>query len=111
PQYPVKVIGESERTGTKVTFYPDTEIFTMTNVYSYDTLASRLRELAFLNKGIRLRMIDEREEQEDGSLRSEEFYSDGGLSEFVKYLDGNRHPLIPEPIHIDGIKQGVPVEL
>jgi DNA gyrase subunit B len=111
PMYPVKVVGESERTGTKVTFYPDTSIFTLTNVYNYDTLAGRLRELAYLNKGIRLSLTDERDEQDDGSFRKEEFFSEGGLSEFVKYLDGNRHPLIAQPIHIDGVKQGVPVEL
>jgi len=111
PMYPVKVVGESERTGTKVTFYPDTTIFTLTNVYNYDTLAGRLRELAYLNKGIRLTLTDERDEQEDGAFRKEEFFSEGGLSEFVKYLDGNRHSLIPQPIHIDGVKQGVPVEL
>lgn len=111
PMYPVKVVGESERTGTIVTFYPDTSIFTLTNVYNYDTLAGRLRELAYLNKGIKLSLTDERDEQEDGSFRKEEFYSQGGLSEFVRYLDGNRHSLIPQPIHIDGVKQGVPVEL
>jgi len=111
PLYPVKVVGESERTGTKVTFYPDNSIFTLTTVYNYDTLASRLRELAYLNKGIRLTLLDERDEQEDGLSRKDEFFSEGGLSEFVKYLDGNRHPLIPEPIHIEGVKQGVPVEL
>lgn len=111
PMYPVKVVGESEHTGTKITFYPDTSIFTLTNVYNYDTLAGRLRELAYLNKGIKLSLTDEREEQEDGSFRKEDFYSEGGLSEFVRYLDGNRHSLIPQPIHIDGVKQGVPVEL
>src|SRR5690606_19651490 len=95
----------------KVTFYPDNSIFTLTTVYNYDTLASRLRELAYLNKGIRLTLLDERDEQEDGLSRKDEFFSEGGLSEFVKYLDGNRHPLIPEPIHIEGVKQGVPVEL
>lgn len=111
PMYPVKVVGESEHTGTKITFYPDTSIFTLTNVYNYATLAGRLRELAYLNKGIKLSLTDEREEQEDGSFRKEDFYSEGGLSEFVRYLDGNRHSLIPQPIHIDGVKQGVPVEL
>lgn len=111
PLYPVKVIGESERTGTKVTFHPDTTIFTFSHVYNYDTLASRLRELAYLNKGVRLILADEREEQEDGSLKKEEFFSEGGLREFVNYLDGNRNSLIPEPIHIEGIKQGIPVEL
>lgn len=114
PQFDVKVIGESDRTGTKVTFLPDPEIFTTTTVYNYDTLASRLRELAFLNKGIRLTLLDEREEQEelqDGSLRQETFFSEGGLREFVRFLDGTRQPLIPEPIHVEGVKQGIPVEL
>src|SRR5690606_37252787 len=101
----------SDKTGTKVTFHPDPEIFTQTIVYNYDTLASRLRELAYLNKNIRLVLIDEREVNEDGSFRQDEFYSEGGLSEFVKYLDGTRQPLIPEPIYIEGIKQGIPVEL
>ncbi|MFC3196638.1 DNA topoisomerase (ATP-hydrolyzing) subunit B [Parapedobacter deserti] len=111
PQYEVKTVGESDRTGTKVTFRPDPEIFTITTVYNYDTLASRLRELAFLNKGVRLTLVDEREEQEDGSLQTEVFYSDGGLKEFVKFLDGTRQPLIPEPIYVEGLKQGIPVEL
>lgn len=111
PMYPVKVIGESELTGTKVTFQPDTDIFTLTHVFNYDTLAGRLRELSFLNKGIRLTLLDERDEQTDGSLRKEVFFSEGGLSEFVKFLDGSRHPLIPEPIYVEGIKQGIPVEL
>lgn len=111
PQYEVKEIGESERTGTKVTFCPDPEIFTLTTTYNYDTLASRLRELAFLNKGIRLALLDEREELEDGSLQKDVFFSEGGLKEFVKYLDGTRQALISEPIYVEGIKQGVPVEL
>ncbi|HWK57904.1 MAG TPA: DNA topoisomerase (ATP-hydrolyzing) subunit B [Parapedobacter sp.] len=111
PQFDVKVIGESDRTGTTVTFLPDPEIFTTTTVYNYDTLASRLRELAFLNKGIRLSLLDEREDLEDGALRQETFFSEGGLKEFVRFLDGTRQPLIPDPIHVEGIKQGIPVEL
>lgn len=111
PQYDVKEIGDTDITGTIVTFLPDPEIFQLTTVYSFDTLANRVRELSFLNKGIRLKLTDEREKEEDGSLRSEEFYSEGGLKEFVQFLDGTRHSLIPEPIYIEGIKQGVPVEL
>ncbi|MBD1432827.1 DNA topoisomerase (ATP-hydrolyzing) subunit B [Sphingobacterium sp. DN00404] len=111
PLYNVKEIGESDITGTIVTFRPDSEIFTMTTTYNYDTLANRLRELAFLNKGVRLSLIDEREINEDGSRKSDEFFSEGGLREFVKFLDGTRQPLIPEPIYVEGIKQGVPVEL
>ncbi|MFD2742602.1 MULTISPECIES: DNA topoisomerase (ATP-hydrolyzing) subunit B [Sphingobacterium] len=111
PQFDVKEIGESDRTGTTVTFQPDPEIFTMTTVYNYDTLANRLRELSFLNKGITLTLVDERESIEGGAFREDVFLSEGGLSEFVKYLDGTRQPLIPEPIHVEGIKQGIPVEL
>ena len=111
PQYDVKVIGESERTGTTQWFQPDPEIFTLTTEYKFDTLAGRLRELAFLNKGIHLSLTDERNPNEDGSFPSEEFYSEGGLREFVKYLDGTRTPLIADPIYLDGNKQGIPVEL
>ncbi len=111
PMYDVKEIGESEQTGTTVTFHPDAEIFTMTTIYNYDTLANRLRELAFLNKGVRLTLTDERETLEDGSLKSDVYFSEGGLQEFVKFLDGTRQPLIPDPIYVEGIKQGIPVEL
>ncbi|TDS16146.1 DNA topoisomerase (ATP-hydrolyzing) subunit B [Sphingobacterium paludis] len=111
PLYDVKEIGESENTGTTVTFHPDAEIFTMTTIYNYDTLANRLRELAFLNKGVRLTLTDEREIIEDGSFKSDVYYSEGGLQEFVKFLDGTRQPLIPDPIYVEGIKQGIPVEL
>ena len=111
PQFEVKEIGTSNDTGTIVTFHPDPEIFTTTVVYNYDTLANRLRELSFLNKGIRLTLIDERDIQDDGSFRSDIFFSEGGLQEFVKFLDGNRTSLIPDPIYVEGIKQGIPVEL
>ncbi len=111
PLFEVKAIGESDRTGTIQTFQPDGEIFTQTLEYKYDTLATRLRELAFLNKGIRLTLTDERSPQEDGTFLTEMFYSEGGLKEFVKYLDGTRTPLIPEPIYVEGMKQGIPVEL
>lgn len=111
PLYEVKEIGVSSRTGTTQTFQPDPEIFALTTEYKFDTLAARLRELAFLNKGIRLTLTDEREPEEDGTFPNEEFYSTGGLSEFVKFLDGTRNPIIPEPIYLDGIKQGIPVEL
>jgi DNA gyrase subunit B len=111
PMFNVKEIGVSDRTGTIQTFRPDPEIFTLTTEYKFDTLAARLRELAYLNKGIRLSLTDEREVREDGSFLSETYYSEGGLKEFVKFLDGTREPLIPEPIYVEGIKQGVPVEL
>ncbi|MDN3583776.1 DNA topoisomerase (ATP-hydrolyzing) subunit B [Mucilaginibacter flavus] len=111
PLFDVKEIGVSDRTGTTQTFQPDPEIFQFTTEYKYETLAGRLRELAFLNKGIRLTLTDERMPNEDGSFLSEEFYSEGGLREFVKFLDGTRASIIPEPIYLDGIKNGIPVEL
>ena len=111
PMFEVKAIGESNRTGTIQWFQPDPEIFTQTLEYKYDTLAGRLRELAYLNKGIRLTLTDERVTEEDGTHLTEEFYSEGGLKEFVKFLDGTRAPIIPEPIYVEGIKQGIPVEL
>ncbi len=111
PLFDVKSIGESDRTGTIQWFQPDPEIFTTTLEYKYDTLAARLRELAFLNKGIRLSLTDERVVEEDGQPLSEEFFSEGGLKEFVKFLDGTRQSIIPEPIYVEGTKQGIPVEL
>lgn len=111
PLFEVKEIGVSDLTGTIQTFQPDPEIFTTTTEYKYDTLAARLRELAFLNKGIRLTLTDERETAEDGTQLTEEFFSEGGLKEFVKFLDGTRTPIIPEPIYVEGMKQGIPVEL
>ena len=111
PLFDVKEIGVSDKTGTIQTFQPDPEIFTLTTEYKYETLATRLRELAYLNKGIRLTLTDEREKNDDGTFLFEEFYSIGGLSEFVKYLDGTRQSIIPEPIYVDGVKNGIPVEL
>jgi DNA gyrase subunit B len=111
PMFDVKTIGETDKRGTTIIFKPDPEIFTISTEYKYDTLAGRLRELAYLNKGIRLTLTDERETNDDGTFFGEDFYSEGGLKEFVKYLDGTRTALIPEPIYIDGLKQGIPVEL
>jgi len=111
PLYDAKQIGTTDKRGTIVTFSPDATIFTQTTEYRYDTLASRLRELSFLNKGISLTLTDERETIEDGTYLSEEFKSEGGLKEFVQFLDGTRTTLIPEPIYVEGIKNGIPVEL
>lgn len=111
PMFDVKVVGETDRTGTIQTFLPDPEIFQLTQEYKFETLATRLRELAYLNKGIKLTLTDERETTDDGSFLSETFFSEGGLKEFVKYLDGTRSPLIPVPIYVEGMKQGIPVEL
>ena len=111
PLFDVKTIGDTDQRGTTIIFKPDAEIFTIGTEYKYETLAARLRELAFLNKGIKLTLTDERDANEDGTFPCEEFYSEGGLREFVKYLDGTRVALIPEPIYLDGNKQGIPVEL
>ena len=110
PLYPVKPEGDAQGRGTEVTFHPDPTIF-QASEYSYDTLAARLRELAYLNKGIKLTLTDERQPQEDGSFRSEVFHSEQGLVEFVKYLDGTRLPLIESVIYMEGEKQGIPVEI
>ncbi|MCX7744040.1 MAG: DNA topoisomerase (ATP-hydrolyzing) subunit B [Flavobacteriales bacterium] len=111
PLYDVKVIGETNKTGTEVEFLPDATIFTQTTVYSFETLAARLNELAFLNKGIRLNLYDHRDKDENGQPRHQLFYSEGGLREFVKYLDQTREPLIPEPIYLETEKTGIPVEV
>jgi len=110
PQYPVKVIGDSELSGTEIYFKPDSSIF-MVHEYNYETVATRLRELAYLNAGIRIYLIDEREKDENGEVKEVEFFSEGGLKEFVEYLDANRDSLIPEPIYIDGEKSNVPVQV
>jgi len=106
----VSEIGASDIRGTEIEFHPDTEIFDDIN-YSYDTLAARMRELSFLNKGITINITDEREKEEDGSFKSEVFYSDRGLPEFVEFLDGNREMLIDKVISIEGEKAGIPVEV
>lgn len=110
PMYDVKEIGTTDYRGTIVTFLPDDTIFT-TTVYNYETLAARLRELAFLNKGINLTITDERATLEDGSFQTETFYSNGGLKEFVSFIDSNREALIEEPIYVEGEKNGIPVEV
>lgn len=110
PLYEVKVVGESDRTGTEVTFQPDASIFDLTE-YNYDTLAARLRELAFLNKGITITLYDQRDINADGQPRKDVFYSQGGLQEFAQYLDRNREPLITDVIYFEGERDGVPVEV
>ncbi|MBO7255329.1 MAG: DNA topoisomerase (ATP-hydrolyzing) subunit B [Paludibacteraceae bacterium] len=110
PVESVKVIGDADYTGTKVTFWPDATIFTET-VYKYSTLAARLRELAYLNAGIRLSLTDERLTEDQQEPKREEFYSEFGLVEFVKYLDSTREKLIPDVIHIETEKAGIPVEV
>ena len=117
PQYPVKVVGEAEDTGTIITFKPDGEIFTVTTEYSYDILAARLRELAYLNKGVKLTITDTRvtEVNEEGETveveKSETFHSELGLLEFVAYLDGTREKLTEKPIALETDKTGIPIEI
>ena len=110
PTCDLKVIGETDQTGTTIIFHPDASIFTET-VYDYETLAARLRDLAFLNAGITLSLTDMRELDEEGNPKSETFYSEKGLEEFVKYLDQGKEALINDIIHLNTEKNGVPVEV
>jgi len=124
PMYPVKVVGDSNRTGTIITFKPDAEIFTQITTFNYEILAARLRELAYLNKGVTLTLTDMREgadtENVDADIDGEEgikksktevFHSDLGLLEFVKYLDGTRDKLTEKPIYLESDKTGIPIEI
>lgn len=110
PQYKVKENGTTDKTGTMVHFMPDRQIFNV-HEYNYETIASRLRELSFLNAGIRILLTDLREKDDTGEYINDEFYSEGGLAEFVNYLDSSRESLIPEPIYIEGEKNGFPVQV
>jgi DNA gyrase subunit B len=109
PKYAVRVAGDSERRGTTIQFKPDKQIFTVSE-YNYETVASRLRELSFLNPGIRITLKDLREKDEQGEPRSESFFSEGGLREFVDYIDSTREKLIAEPIYIENDKSDIPVQ-
>jgi DNA gyrase subunit B len=111
PQYPVRVIGASERTGTTQHFKPDEEVFTITTEYNYETIASRLRELSFLNPGIAIYLTDVREKDEHGEFRTDKFLSAGGLREFVEYIDSTREKLIPAPIYIENEKGDIPIQV
>ena len=105
---PLKVKGKTKKTGTKITFTPDPEIFTQTMEFNYDLIAERMRELAFLNPEITIELRDEREEED---VRTEKFHYEGGIKDFVQYLDENREPLMDEPIYIQGEVDMVPVEI
>ncbi|MBU3681516.1 MAG: DNA topoisomerase (ATP-hydrolyzing) subunit B [Flavobacterium sp.] len=109
--YPVKQVGETTKRGTMQTFYPDEQIFTQTIEFSYDTLSARMRELSFLNKGITITFTDKREKNEKGEFLSEVFHSDEGLKEYIRYLDGNREPIISHVISMDHEKGEIPVEV
>src|SRR5690554_2598566 len=109
--YPVRAVGDTDKNGTVITFRPDNTIFTQTVEYSYDTLASRMRELSYLNKGITIHLVDRRFVKEDGSFEGETFHSEEGLKEFIRFLDGNRESLTKDVIAFEGEKNGVPVEV
>ena len=110
PMYTVKEMGKSDKTGTYVTFKPDDSIFQGLE-YKFDTLRTRLKELSYLNKGVKLSLKDLREHENGNGPRFEEYYSEGGLSEFVQFIDKTRDSLIPEPIYFEGEKNGVPIDI
>jgi DNA gyrase subunit B len=110
PQYPVKEVGTTDKRGTTVHFWPDLTIFT-TGEYKYETVANRIRELSFLNAGIRIVLTDHRQKDTNGQSLTEEFYSQGGLREFVEYVDSTRTRIIPHPIFVEGEKSGVVVQV
>ncbi|MDR0206914.1 MAG: DNA topoisomerase (ATP-hydrolyzing) subunit B [Bacteroidales bacterium] len=110
PIYSVKEVGQTEQRGTLIWFKPDATTF-ITTEYKFGTLATRLKELAFLNKGITLKIIDEREEKEDGTFANDRFYSEEGLKDFINYLDGGREKIMEHPIYMEGEKDNVPVEI
>ncbi|MDD4777436.1 MAG: DNA topoisomerase (ATP-hydrolyzing) subunit B [Fermentimonas sp.] len=110
PYADVKIIGETDKTGTIITFKPDDSIFAVLE-YRYDILATRLRELAYLNSGITMTLTDKRVQGEDGKYKNERFYSETGLEEFVRYIDKNKDSIIQDPIHIVTEKNGIPIEI
>ena len=110
-KYEVREVGPTSDQGTMVTFLPDPEIFGETTVYNYDTLSLRMRELSFLNKGIEISITDKRNKDEEGNFIREDFKSTNGLSEFVRYLDGTRTPIMGNVIAMEGEKNGIPVEV
>ncbi len=113
PMYPVRQVGETTERGTTVTFKPDSSIFTQTVEYNYETLANRMRELSYLNKGITITLTDKRvkDKESEGGYLTETFYSEKGLVEFVRFLDSNREPLIDHVISMEGEKNEIPVEV
>jgi len=108
---PVKEIGTTDKKGTVVTFKPDPQIFTQTLEYNYETLSLRMRELAYLNKGIKISIVDKRQKDEKGEFVSEEFLSKEGLKEFIRFLDETRESIIGDVISMEGEKNGTPVEV
>jgi len=110
PQYPLRETGKTDLRGTTVTFKPDIEIFKNTE-YQYEILASRMRELSFLNKGVSITITDLREMDEEGEPKGEHFLSEGGLAEFVEFIDQNRERIMPDVIHMEGNRNEIPVEV
>jgi len=110
PQYAVRTIGDSEKTGTSITFMPDKSIFYITE-YSSEILSSRLRELAYLNKNVKITLTDMREKDENGDPVYIEYYSENGLKDFIEYLDATREKLMPDPICIEGEKNDIPIDI
>lgn len=110
PEYPLKELEKTDLRGTKITFKPDTSIFLDTE-YHYDILQSRMRELSFLNKGITIELTDRREVDEEGQVKSEVYHSEGGLAEFVEFIDETREKIMPAVIHMEGDRNGIPVEV
>lgn len=110
PLYPVKEVGSTEQRGTQITFTPDDDIFTVSE-YKFETLATRLKELAYLNKRIKLEIIDERVTEENGEHKHHVYYSENGLKDFINYLDGTREKIMENCIYMEGEKQNVPVEV
>jgi len=109
--YPVKPTGDTERKGTEITFKPDYEIFQESVEFKYEILAKRLRELSFLNKGIKISIIDKRQTNDDGEYRQDKFYSEEGLKEFIRFIDQNREPIITDVISMESEKNNIPVEV
>jgi DNA gyrase subunit B len=107
--YPVRAVGTTDKRGTDITFIPDTSIFQQTIEFNYDTLANRLRELSFLNKGIKIVLTDARRQDEEGNNITELFQSEEGLKEFIRFLDDTRSPIIEDVISMEGEKNGIPV--
>jgi DNA gyrase subunit B len=111
PLAPVEAVGNSDQNGTVVTFKPDPQIFKQVLEYNYDTLAQRMRELSFLNKGITIVLTDKRRKGEEGNFIQETFHSDQGLKEYIRFLDSNREAIVQEVISMEGEKNGIPVEV
>ena len=111
PLYDVKEVGTTDKNGTTVTFTPDDTIFQEVQTFNYSTLANRLRELAFLNKGINIVLVDEREKDAEGNPVTETFHSEEGLKEFVEFIDGSRESIMDKVIFMEGERDGIPVEV